>query len=243
MGYFKKGTKGYKEMEINQKETVADVQKYPFVDATDRGIRKEICEKFGIRAGLSEKDGTTVEAYYFPSYNQKGKLVGYMKQDITKSKEEKGHWTAIGAVKIDNKLFGQDVAEEINQKHTNLIVTEGQWDALSAYQACVDGVKDTKYSGLKPFVVSIPLGTANAVESLLHNEEFIKSYGTLTLFFDNDHATPKELEKGIVKGKEAKESVAGAFLGSGLSLMTITAEGEYKDASDYIQAGKSNELS
>ena len=82
MGYFKKGSKGYKDMEITSKETVAEVLKYPFVDAEDRGIRKEICEKFGIRAGLSEKDGSTVEAYYFPSYNQKGKIVGFMKISI-----------------------------------------------------------------------------------------------------------------------------------------------------------------
>ncbi len=50
------------------KEKVQDVLKYPFVDATDRGVRKEICEKFGIRASLSQQDGKTVEAYYFPSH-------------------------------------------------------------------------------------------------------------------------------------------------------------------------------
>lgn len=242
MGYFKKGTKGYKEMEINQKETVADIQKYPFVDAIDRGIRKEICEKFGIKAGLSEKDGTTVEAYYFPSYNQKGKLVGYMKQDITKSKEEKGHWTAIGAVKIDNKLFGQDVAESVNRKKNNLIITEGQWDCVSSYQALIDNVKGTKYAGLEPFVVSIPLGTANAVESLLHNEDHIKSYDSLCIFFDDDYCTPTEAKKGIIKGHEAREAVAGTLVGSGISLFTVTPEYDFKDASDYLQADKSKEL-
>lgn len=242
MGYFKKGSKLYKETEVNTKETVAEVLKYPFVDAEDRGIRKEICEKFGIRAALSEKDGSTVEAYYFPSYNQKGKIVGFMKQDILKSKEEKGHWTAIGSVNINNKLFGQDVAEKVNRKKNNLIVTEGAWDCVSSYQASVDSLVGTKYAGMEPFIVSIPLGTANAVEALLHNEDFVKSFDTLTTFFDADHCTPKELEKGIMKGKEARDAVAGAFVGSGLSLMTITAEGDHKDASDYIQAGESKEL-
>lgn len=242
MGYFKKGTKGYKEMEQISKETVADIQKYPFVDAEDRGIRKEICEKFGIRAGLSEKDGSTVEAYYFPSYNQKGKLVGYMKQDITKSKEEKGHWSAVGSVNINNKLFGQDVAEKVNRKRNSLTITEGQWDAVSVYQALVDNVKGTKYEGLEPFVVSIPLGTANAVEALLHNEEYIKSHDSLCLFFDDDYCTPAEAKKGIVKGHEARDAVANAFVGSGLVLQTVTADDGFKDASDYMQAGRSNEL-
>lgn len=246
MGYFKAG-KGKEFMENNSndnfnKEKLEDVMKYPFVNAKDRGIRKEICEKFGIRAALSQSDGETVEAYYFPSFNQKGKIVGYMKQDITKSKEEKGHWSAIGAVTISNKLFGQNVAEAINRKRTNVVITEGQWDAVSVYQALVDNVKGTKYEGLEPFVVSIPLGTANAVEALLHNEEYVKSHDALTIFFDDDYCTPKEIKQGIVKGHEAREAVANAFVGSGLALMTVSPDDGYKDASDYMQAGKVTEL-
>ena len=246
MGYFKAG-KGKEFMENNSndnfnKEKLEDVMKYPFVKAKDRGIRKEICEKFGIRAALSQADGETVEAYYFPSFNQKGKIVGYSKQDITKSKEEKGHWTAIGSVTIGNKLFGQTVAEAINRKRTNVVITEGQWDAVSVYQALVDNVKGTKYEGLEPFVVSIPLGTANAVEALLHNEAYIPSHDALTIFFDDDYCTPKETKQGIVKGHEAREAVANAFVGSGLALMTVSPDDGFKDASDYMQAGKVTEL-
>lgn len=246
MGYFKAG-KGKEFMENNSndnfnKEKLEDVMKYPFVKAKDRGIRKEICEKFGIRAALSQADGETVEAYYFPSFNQKGKIVGYSKQDITKSKEEKGHWTAIGSVTIGNKLFGQTVAEAINRKRTNVVITEGQWDAVSVYQALVDNVKGTKYEGLEPFVVSIPLGTANAVEALLHNEAYIQSHDALTIFFDDDYCTPKETKQGVVKGHEAREAVANAFVGSGLSLMTVSPDDGFKDASDYMQAGKVTEL-
>lgn len=240
MAYFRKGNKPM--IDTCSKEKVEDILKYPFVAAEDRGIRKEICEKFGIRAGLSEKDGKTVEAYYFPSYNQKGKIVGFMKQDTTKSKEEKGHWKAIGAVTISNKLFGQNIAEGINRKHNNLVVTEGQWDCVSTYQSLVDSVKGTSYSGLEPFVVSIPLGTANAVESILHNEDFVRSYDALTIFFDDDYCTPQEVKKGVVKGHEAREAVANAFVGSGMSLMTISTDEGFKDASDYLQAGKSLEL-
>lgn len=240
MAYFKKENKPM--IETCSKEKVEDILKYPFVAAEDRNIRKEICEKFGVRAGLSEKDGKTVEAYYFPSYNQKGKIVGFMKQDITKSKEEKGHWKAIGAVTIGNKLFGQNIAEGINRKHNNLVITEGQWDCISTYQALVDSVKGTSYAGLEPFVVSIPLGTANAVESILHNEDFVKSYDALTIFFDDDYCTPIEAKKGIIKGHEAREAVAGTLVGSGLELFTVTPEYEFKDASDYLQAGKGKEL-
>ena len=244
MGYWNGEKKFTKKGDVVQesKEKVEDVLKYPFVDAIDRGIRKEICEKLGIRAGLSQIDGKTVEAYYFPSYNQKGKIVGFMKQDITVNKEEKGHWKAIGAVNIGNKLFGQDVAEANSRKRNNVVITEGQWDAASAYQALIDNVKGTKYEGLEPFVVSIPLGTANAAEAVLHNKHFIDSFDGITLFFDDDFCTPLEKQKGIKKGHEAREEVAATLVGSRQQLFTIQTEDGYKDANDYMQAGRSKEL-
>lgn len=242
MGYWQKTKERSAVQKTTPKETVKEVLEYPFVDAKDRGIRKETCERYGVRAALSEKDGKTVEAYYFPSYNQKGQITGFMKQDITKGKEEDGHWLAVGSVSIGNKLLGQDVAEGINRKRQNLVVTEGGWDMLSTFQALVDSVKNTKYEGMEPQVVSIPLGTKNAVESILHNESFVTSYDALTTFFDDDHCTPAETKKGVMKGHEAREAVAAALIDSGLSMMTVTAEEGFKDASDYLQAGKSAEL-
>ena len=242
MGYFKRKDGMKQSFEVCEKETVEDVLKLGFHEAKDRGIRKEVCKKFGIRSALSEKDGETVEAYYFPSYNQKGKLVGFMKQDVTKSKEEKGHWKAIGSVSISNKLFGQDIAEGIGRKRNSLVITEGQWDTVSTFQALVDSVKGTKYDGMEPFVVSIPLGTANAVEAILHNADYVKSYDSLCIFFDDDYTTPAEKAKGILKGHEAREAVAGALVGEGISLMTVSPDYGFKDASDYLQADKAKEL-
>jgi archaellum biogenesis ATPase FlaH len=241
---YDKKQKTFKVVNPNRKEeTVADVQKFPFKAFPERGISKETCERFGVRAGLSEKDGKTVEAFYFPSFNQKGKIVGYKKQDITVDKSHDYHWTTVGSVSIGNKLFGQNTVEEMNRKRANLILTEGEWDSLSVYQSCVDSVKGTKYEGIEPTVVSIPMGTKNAVEAILHNEQFVKSYDAATLFFDDDHCTPAELKKGIMKGHEAREAVASALVGSGLALMTITPSEGFKDASDYLQANKSQELS
>ena len=207
--------------EFIPKETVQEVLTFPYMDYPERNLRKETCERFGVRAGLSVHNGE-VDSYYFPSYNQKGKIVGFTKQDLTKGKEEKGHWTAIGTVSISNKLFGQDVAETIERKRNNLVLTEGQIDAMSVYQALVDNVKGTKYEGMEPFVCSIPLGTKNAVESVMHNKELVESYDSLTFFFDADEATPAELKKGIMKGAEARHAVAGALMGNGQSLFTIT---------------------
>lgn len=224
------------------KETVAEVTTFKSADIPDRGIRKETLERFGVKVALSQEDGKTPTAVYFPSYNQKGKVVGYTKQDLTKGKEERGHWSAIGSVTIGNKMFGQNVAEAQNRKRNNLVVTEGQWDCLSVFQSLVDNVKGTKYEGIEPLVVSIPMGTANAVESILHNEGYVLSHDALTIFFDDDHCTPAELAKKIMKGHEAREAVANALVGSGLSLFTVTPEEGFKDASDFMQAGRSSDL-
>jgi archaellum biogenesis ATPase FlaH len=243
MGYWRK----VKEIQttspaVTSTETVDQVLKYPFKDVPERNISKTTCERFGIRAGVSEKDGKTIDAYYFPFYNKKGQVVGFKKQNIRIPKEDQLHWSAIGSVSIGCKLFGQEVAENLKRKKTKLIITEGEWDAVSVFQSCVDHVKGTKYEGLEPMVVSITLGTANAVESILHNETFVKDYDSLVLFFDDDHCTPAETQKGVMKGHEAREAVANALVGSGMSLFTITPAAGFKDASDYMQAGRNKDL-
>lgn len=243
MSYEFKGKRMKNEDTYNEpKETVKEVSKLPFADVPERGIRKETLKKFGVRVGYDETDGTTIKYVYFPSYSQKGRLLGYKRQDLSVPKEDKGHWKAIGNISIGNKLFGQQVVEEIARKRNNLTCTEGEWDMLSCWQAMTDSVAGTKYEGLEPFVVSIPMGTANAVESLLHNEHFVKSFDGMTLFFDDDHCTPTERAKKIMKGHEARDAVAGAFLGTGIKLYTLQPDYGFKDASDYLQNGKESEL-
>lgn len=243
MAYEKK-FKDYKERDLGSefqpKETKADVEKYPIKAIPERGLSKETCETFQVRVSLNEQDGKTITAVYFPYYNQKGELSGYKKRDMTKEKSEKGHFTAVGTVGVASKLWGQDVAEKVNRKRNNLIYVEGEFCAMSAYQAMVDSVKDTKFEDLKPFVVSLSCGTANAVESTLHNEAFCRSFDKLTLAFDGDHATPAEKEKGIKRGAEAMEDVAGAMIGD--NLYTVQFAAGMKDHSDYVQAGRSGEL-
>ena len=63
----------------------------------------------------------------------------------------------------------------------------------------------------------------------------------MTIFFDDDKATPHELSKGIMRGKEAREAVAAAFIGS-IELWSVQPTNGKKDASDYLQAGLSGEL-
>lgn len=222
------------------KETMLDIEQLPIAHSKERGITKETCERFNVRMSISETDGKTPTAYFFPYYDSKGKLSGWKKRDLTVDKHDRQHFSVIGKVGVDCKMFGQQVAESINRKHTSLYTCEGEWDTLSIFQAMKDQVSGTKYEGMEPFVVSLACGTANAVESMLHNEGFVKSFQKITLCFDNDRATQKERDKGIKRGVEATEDVASAFIGDNLYCVEYAAD--MKDPSDYVQAGRSREL-
>lgn len=241
MSYSKAG-RG-KQYNFEAKETVSEVLKYPIKGNAERGIRKEISEKYGIRVGVDTETGKD-RYYYFPSYNQKGEIVGFMRQDLDLGKSEDGHWVAIGSARIGNKLFGQDVAEKVKRAKKLLVITEGQWDCVSTFQAIVDSLNlDPRYRGVEPFVVSIPLGTANAEESILQNIKFVTGFEEVCLFFDNDASTDRELRRGILKGKEASEAVFSVLVGTNVKLSQILAPSPYKDASDYLQDGEWKELS
>lgn len=215
-------------------ETVADVSKYPTAVWEERGIRKETFEHFGVKMSVSEEDGRTPTAIYYPYYDQKGKVTGYKKRDLTLDKEDKFHFTTVGRVKETCKLFGQQEAEALPQKKSKLIYTEGENDVLAAWQAGVDALAgNEKYKHLRPAVVGLTLGCGNAASATAHNLKFINQYERVHLAFDNDEATPQEYAKGVRRGKEATEAVASQLTGS-VELYVVEFPSGVKDANDCL---------
>lgn len=235
---FKRGLKKGNYTQMAEKETVAEVNKLPFADYPERGVRKETYEKFGVRMALSTTD-RSVEAIYFPYYNQDGKLTGYKKRNLTLDKYDSGHFTVVGKVGVQNKLFGQHVAENIKRPKKKLFLVEGEWDVLSSYQACVDTLAGTKYEGMEPFVVGLSCGTGNAKAAVSVNLEYVESYESVVLAFDNDSATPEEATKKIKKGKEATEDV-GLLITK--SQVMVAEYKDFHDPNDYVKASKFKEL-
>ena len=234
--YRKKMVKG--DYVSEKKETVAEVSKLPFADYPERGIRKEVYEKFGVRMALSTTD-RSVEAIYFPYYNEDGKLTGYKKRNLSLDKYDTGHFTTVGKVGITSKLFGQQVAESVKRQKKKLFIAEGEWDILSIYQAGVDSLSGTKYEGMEPFVVGLSCGTGNARAAASQNLEFIESFSTVVLGFDSDSSTPEEAAKKIKKGKEALEDVGTLITKSEIYVADFAG---FHDPNDMLKAGKSKEL-
>lgn len=214
------------------RETVKEISDYPIADLRERGIRKDTCETFGVRMSLSEKDGRTKTAIYFPYFDKKGVLCGYKKRDLTLEKHEKYHFTVIGKVGVECKLFGQQVAESQERRRKSLWYVEGEYDVMSLHQATLDSLEGTKYEGLEPFCVGLSCGTANAVEATIHNKDFIDSFEKIILGFDNDEATPQEKLKSIKRGKEATEDVAACLLSD--NVYVVSYPPEYKDPNEML---------
>ena len=241
-GYWDKNHMKYEKQEqTSERESVKSILQYKIADLSDRGIRDDIAEKFGVRAAVSQEDGKTQTAIYFPYYNQKGNLCGWKRRDLTKDKDEKGHFTTIGKVGTACKLFGSHVADSNERPKKRVHIVEGEFDVLASFQALVDSVADSKYAHLEPFVVGLNCGTVNAVEAVQHNLDWVDNFDTIVLGFDNDRAeTPKEIADGIVRGAEATQAVGASLMRDNI-LIAEYKEG-MKDPNDYVIAGESKEL-
>lgn len=206
----KKGRTFQKYYRNEEPLTVEEVKTFPCVAVPQQDILQEDAEFYGVRSEYSQEDGETLVATYFPYYNQDGKLTGYKRRDWTKDKEEHGHFTVVGVVKVNSQLFGQHVCKP-NAKG-KIYYTEGEGCCIATRRALLDSLKGTKYEGkIEPNVVSLNCGAGNAALSTAHNEEFIRSFAEIVCLFDADEATELEKVKGVKKGKEATEDVA-AFL-------------------------------
>jgi twinkle protein len=176
--------------------TMSDVElKGSATRLTSRKISERTAEFY-----KTYKDGEVLRHYYF---DVDGKLIGAKVR--TKDKD----FRCEGEVKT---LFGmQNFRHKTTTKTKKLIITEGEMDAMSCYEA-------------NPWdIVSIPNGATSAKKAIQNNYEWINHYDKVVLFFDNDeagHKGAKEAASVLPPGK-----VFIGFLD------------DFKDASDALQAG------
>lgn len=193
------------------RSTLNEILEFPIMAVPRMSISEEDAEYFDIRSELSTVDGETMVATYLPYYNQDDKLTGYKRRDWTKDKDENGHFTVVGSIRTNSKLFGQTKCKPHGK--SSLIYVEGEGDLVAARRAMLNSLKGTQWEGrIHPNVVSLPLGAGNATEVTAHNEEFIRGFAKIVLAMDNDCATAGEKVKGIKKGAEATEDIASFLL-------------------------------
>lgn len=166
---------------------ISDVRSLPFIAIPDRKLSKEALEHYGVRVALSEVDGSTPVAVYFPAYSGT-ELRGFKARLL-----EPKRFFAVGTLK-DTDLFGWQQALNVGGK--KLFITEGEFDAVALYQALTDYSAGTKWEEYKPAVVSLNNGSGGAVKSISRHIQDIKAlFDEVILVFDNDEPGQKAVKE------------------------------------------------
>jgi twinkle protein len=150
--------------------------------------------------------------HYYPFYDAKGDQIASKVRKVS----DKTFWFE-GDFQ-SSVLFGQTIFPPGGKYVT---VTEGELDALSVFEL---------FDGKAP-VVSLKNGASGAVKSLRDQSvyEYLNSFNNIVLCLDNDDP-----------GRKAAKEIADIFAPGKCLLFGHTSA--YKDASDYLQAGKYQEF-
>lgn len=143
-----------------------------FAAIADRGIGKDICERYGVQVGNS--NGPVVIHNF---YND-GMLIDQKVRST--GDKNKQYWT-LGSK--TNRLFGMDRVGE--PRDIPIVITEGEYDALCIAQE----------TGLP--AVSITKGAPGAAKQLGQNLEWLQQWKSVILCFDNDEAGNEAVNKSV----------------------------------------------
>ena len=172
-----------------------------------RFLDDETTTKFGVRHSVDKNDDV-IEQYY--PCTQDGQLVGYKIREVPKNFYSRGRTGA------DCELFMQF---KFNRGGKYIIITEGELDALSAYQIMSNYNKGRGDGDLETAVVS-PTTGANSHKQIAAQYKFFDSFDNIIVSYDNDKA-----------GQAAIEQVVKVLPKGKVKIMQM----KYKDANDYLK--------
>lgn len=203
------GFKGHQQQQTKRNKMTAtnvDEMKGSYRPLDERNIKEEVCRAFGVKTQL-KKGSESVGAHLYPYFDKQGVFLGH-KTRLVESK--KFPWEGGDSNKIT--LFGQQMFPKGSARI--LTLTEGELDAMSAYQM----------SGSKYPCVSLPFGAASVKKALQNPaiHDYLSSFEKIVVSFDMDDA-------GQTAAKEFCEAFpAKAFI----------MDMKYKDANEYLQLNK-----
>lgn len=174
-----------------------------------RGIRDEFNTMFNVRYAYSEETGEVVEQAY--TCTQAGELVGYKIREVPKNFYSKGRTGA------DCDLFMQF---KFNRGGRYVVITEGEVDALSAYQMFADY---NKTKGDYETAVVSPTTGANSHKQIAAQYKFFDSFEQIIVSYDSDKA-----------GQAAVETIVKVLPKGKVKIMNM----RYKDANEYLEKGE-----
>ena len=167
-----------------------------------RKISVETCQKYGYRVATFNGKPVQVAPYFDGGGRMVAQKVRFQDKDFL----------ALGKLKGAG-FFGQQLFRKGGKR---VVVTEGEIDALSVYEAMPNWP-----------AVSVPTGSAGAARAVKANIEWLESYEKVVFMFDQD-------DPGIAAAKACAD-----LLSPGKAHI---AKLPRKDASDMLQAGEVKQL-
>ena len=168
-----------------------------FTELTDRKLSLATAKKYGVKATVVNGE---IVNHHYPYFN--GHELAATK---VRGRDKTFIWS--GSAK-EVGLFGENLFKAGGKFIT---LTEGECDAMAAYELM----------GSKWPVVSVKSGAAGGVKDVKANLEYLESFGTIVINFDNDKV-----------GKEAAIEVAKVFTPGKAKIMTMPVD--FKDANDML---------
>lgn len=179
--------------EVEIQAEIAEVEGYQILDLPQRKLRARTLEKFNARVSVSEKDGKTPTAIYWPVTKDR-KLTGYHVKILDKSIPPYN----IGDTR-DCDLLNWESAKASGAY--KLIVTEGPED-MASVDRIYEMYGDPDYH---PAVVSLPHGVSSARKVLSkHAEDIRRIFKEVILCFDDDKAGKEGVQKAMLVLPHAK---------------------------------------
>lgn len=177
-------------------EEIGEVQTFPSLTVFDRKLRSDVLEKYDVRTSVSETDGKTPTAMYYP-YRKNGKITGYK----IKTLDGKKMFRSIGVLKgVD--LFGWEEAKQLGSKR--LIITEGEDDAM-ALSKIIELETKEQYKDWIPAVVSLAHGCGSVRRDLTRMKKEIEAhFREIIICFDNDEPGEKAVRDALMVFPHAK---------------------------------------
>ena len=181
---------GFKKSPEEIKKELDAISKFKTFDLPDRKLTKESLLHYGITISVSEEDGITPVAHYYP-YTKGGEVCGYKVRMV----DTKKFW-GVGD-RRDCELFGWIQAIQSGSKR--LYITEGELDAMATYQMLRDANKNKgEYAELIPAAVSLPDGAGSAGKVLAKYAPLIRQYfKEVVLIFDEDGPGQQAIEEAM----------------------------------------------
>ena len=174
-----------------------------------RKLSAQTAEAFEVRTEYNEETGE-VDKIWFPYHNSKGEAIAYK----WKTPEKKMGIIGVGK---DLPFFGVKGWESGGKA---IFITEGEEDAMAAWQMF-------KAKGKNYKVVSIPNGASHAKNICQRYLEWLESFESIFLMFDNDEP-----------GKKAADEVVSLFSSGKCKVVRLPE----KDANECLKAEKQAEF-